>query len=166
PVTEMRDTAAGHPHRHADVERPFVRAHTDAGVEAAVDVGVVAVEVVRLGPCRVAFDGMSKIVLCVEYRHRVSLPASNRSARTEGECSRQPQWTCVTSTTWSGPRVSGRIWPGFRTESDPDFRALPPWRRRTPFEAAHDDRQTSMRSGSPIGAQFQRSLSSAGAPSS
>jgi hypothetical protein len=79
PVAEMGQCPARHPEREADVDRALVRPDTDTCVEAAVDVRVIAVEVVRLAPRRVPFDRMGEIMFRAEDWHEVSLLGAGRT---------------------------------------------------------------------------------------
>ena len=65
----LAELAARQPQRHADVHRPLVGPDPDAGEEPRVAPGVIGVEVVRLAPGGVAFDGVGEVVAGVEDRH-------------------------------------------------------------------------------------------------
>ena len=77
-----RDPVAREPHGHPGVDRALVRPDADAGEHPRVDDGVVAVEVVRLAPRRVALDIVGKVVARIEQRHRPPFVDRNRRERT------------------------------------------------------------------------------------
>ena len=65
----LAETAVGQPQRQADVHRPLVGPDADAAEQARVRARVVRVEVVRLAPGGIAFDGVGQVVAGFEDRH-------------------------------------------------------------------------------------------------
>ena len=65
----LAQLAVGQPERQADVHRPLVGPDADPAEQPRVRPRVVGVEVVRLAPGAVAFDGVGQVVAGIEDRH-------------------------------------------------------------------------------------------------
>src|SRR4051812_48834516 len=79
-MPHMGQPAARLPDRKADVDGALIGPNADPREEATVDVGVVAIEVIRLGPGGVALDRMGQVVAGVEDRaHRAGRVGAGNS---------------------------------------------------------------------------------------